>query len=478
MEKPLIYWLRQDLRLHDNPTLMAAVETGKPLIIVYILDQDPEYKWSMGSASRWWLHHSLQELSHSLSQIGSRLVLRSGDVTDVLIDLIGETDADTLYFSRQYEPYASNLENQIHTQLSEEIEVKRFKGYLLHEPESIRTGSNQPYKVFTPFYKSYLKSSQALHPIQAPEKIISYTKKVSSELLNKWDLLPTNPNWACKFSDHWIPGENGAHQALSDFTADASSKYSILRNRPDVSGTSKLSAHLHFGELSPRQVWSAIKNRQHITPDSGETYLRQLIWREFSYHLLVHWPDFPDKPFRKEFSQFSWKSNSKNLRAWQKGLTGYPIVDAGMRELWNTGWMHNRVRMIVASFLIKDLLIPWQEGEKWFWDTLVDANLANNAAGWQWVAGCGADAAPYFRVFNPVLQGEKFDPLGDYVRSWIPELKDLPKKYIHSPWLAPDNILSTANVQLGKDYPHPIIQHKEARDRALNAYQELKSATA
>lgn len=478
MQNPLIYWFRQDLRLHDNAALTAAIKTGKPIIAIYILDQNPKNKWSLGSASQWWLHHSLLELNHSLSELGSKLVLRSGNVEQVLSSLVTETHADTLYFARQYEPYAASLENKINKRFGNDIEIKRFKGYLLHEPESIRTGSNHPYKVFTPFYKNCLNTLKFSNPISAPKQINPFKKKVTSELLNKWNLLPTQPNWARQFAESWLPGENGAHQTLNKFIMGSCSKYSVLRNRPDVTGTSKLSAHLHFGEISPRQVWTSIKSSQDLLPEAGEPYLRQLIWREFSYHLLTHWPSFPNQPFRSEFKEFAWKRNNKALIAWQKGRTGYPIVDAGMRELWKTGWMHNRVRMIVASFLIKDLMIPWQQGEKWFWDTLLDADLANNAAGWQWVAGCGADAAPYFRIFNPVTQGEKFDPEGDYVRTWIPEIRKLPKKYIHAPWLASQDVLEKANIKLGKNYPYPIVNHKQARENALNAFKDLKSITA
>jgi deoxyribodipyrimidine photo-lyase len=474
MQSPLIYWFRQDLRLKDNATLTAAANTGRPIICVYILDQDQNNHWPNGAASLWWLHHSLSLLSDSLKALNIKLILRKGSVIEELDNIIQSSSAESLYFSRHYEPYNSELESQINQHYSNKIEVKRFRGYLLYEPEAIRTGKDEPYKVFTPFYRNCLKTSTPSAPVPAPKSLVSYTKKIVSDRLSDWNLCVKKPNWAKGFTDYWVPGELGAHQSLKDFINHSGNKYPVLRNRPDVTGTSRLSPHMHFGEISPRQIWTAINNSQKILEHNGEAYLRQLIWRDFAYHLLVHWPDFPDKPFRKEFSKFPWKTDTKSLHAWQQGNTGYPIVDAGMRELWKTGWMHNRVRMIVASFLIKDLLIPWQQGEAWFWDTLVDANLANNAAGWQWVAGSGADAAPYFRVFNPVLQGEKFDPLGDYVREWVPELKHMPKKHIHSPWLAPEEILITAKVTLGKNYPHPIVDHSVARDRALAAYKKLK----
>ena len=476
MQSPLIYWFRQDLRIKDNPTLTAAAQTGRPIICVYILDQNQNNHWPNGAATLWWLHHSLFRLSESLKALNIKLILRKGSVIEELDNIVQSTGAESLYFTRHYEPYNSDLESQINQHFSDQIEVKRFRGYLLYEPEAIRTGKDEPYKVFTPFYRCCLKTSTPGAPVRTPKNLISYKKRIASDRLNDWKLLPKAPNWAKGFNEYWVPGELGAHENLKDFITYSGNKYPVLRNRPDVTGTSRLSPHMHFGEISPRQIWTAIKNSPKILEHNGEAYLRQLIWRDFAYHLLVHWPDFPEKPFRKEFNKFPWKTDTKSLQVWQQGNTGYPIIDAGMRELWKTGWMHNRVRMIVASFLIKDLLIPWQQGEEWFWDTVVDANLANNAASWQWVAGSGADASPYFRVFNPVLQGEKFDPIGDYVREWVPELKHIPKKYIHSPWLAPEDILIKAKITLGKNYPHPIIDHSFARDRALAAYKKLKDS--
>ncbi len=475
MNQPVVYWFRRDLRLCDNTALIKAIETDRPIICLYIYDDNLDNSWNIGSASKWWLNHSLIALSLSLKKIGAKLILRKGNTICVLEDVIKESNSAALYFSRLYEPDQIAIENLINEKLACKIDIRRYKSYLLFEPEKISTGKNEPYKVFTPFYKACMRELSVSKPLPAPTNILAYKKRIISDRLSDWNLCPERPDWATGFNDYWIPGEAGAHQNLDDFIQHSASKYENLRNRPDVTGTSRLSPHLHFGEISPRQIWTAISHSKKDTSKGGECYLREIIWREFSYHLLFHWPSFPDSPFRNEFAKFPWKQNKKALIAWQKGRTGYPIVDAGMRELWATGWMHNRVRMIVASFLIKHLLITWQQGEAWFWDTLVDANLASNSASWQWVAGCGADASPYFRIFNPILQGEKFDPQGDYVRQWVPELQHLPVKFIHTPWQAPQEILNEANVSLGEDYPEPIIDHKFARDRALSAYKKIRN---
>ena len=476
MEKPVIYWFRRDLRLSDNAALNAATNLGKPVICVYIFDDTTAHSWQAGSASRWWLYYSLKQLTRQLQKLNTTLVFRRGDTQEVLQQIIDQTEAQSLYFTRHYEPYSVALEQELNNNLENKVDVRRFKGYLLHEPDQVLTQSGEPYKVFTPFYKSCMQQVHSYTPLKAPKSIPSYAKKLPSESIDDWELLPTQPNWAFQFNSHWNPGEVGAHKQLSEFIEQSINRYEDLRNRPDLAGTSRLSPHLHSGEISPRQVWTAIENSSHHYNSSESPYIRQLIWRDFSYQLLLHWPHFPSRPFREEFSKFPWKADKNLLACWQRGETGYPIVDAGMRELWTSGWMHNRVRMIVASFLVKDLLIPWQDGAAWFWDTLVDADLANNSAGWQWVAGCGADAAPYFRIFNPVLQGNKFDPQGDYIRKWIPELAKLPDKFIHSPWQTPGLILKECEIQLGKQYPLPIIDHAVARQRALNALNKMKKA--
>jgi deoxyribodipyrimidine photo-lyase len=459
--------------------LAAAVATGAPLIPLYILDGDTPGKWAAGSASRWWLHESLKCLDAGLHRLGSRLVLAQGPALDVLADMAQETGASAIYWSRGYEPWAARLERDLHRKVEGAgVRCRRFSGSLLFEPEDIRTGAGGPYKVFTPYYKACLGviEPEALH--KAPSRLPKVPDGVESDKLDAWGLQPSKPDWAGGIAAAWTPGEKGAQQRLEALTGSVLETYKKTRDLPAVDGTSRLSPHLHFGELSPRQVWNAVTAAADAAGgklDAGaESFLRELIWREFSHHLLFHWPHFPTTPFRQEFAEFPWREDALALKAWQEGKTGYPIVDAGMRELWATGWMHNRVRMVVASFLVKHLLIPWQKGEQWFWDTLVDADLANNSAGWQWVAGSGADAAPYFRIFNPVLQSKKFDPDGDYVKAWVPELAKLPKARIHEPWKAKKSELEKAKVTLGETYPEPIVDLDEGRKRALAAYDEIK----
>ena len=461
--------------------MQAAVATGRPIVPVYVLDDEAPGRWSAGAASRWWLHESLAALDAALRQRGSRLVLAQGPVLDVLVELARETEASALYWSRSYEPWAVKLEQTLHRTLEGAgIRCRRFSGHLLFEPEDIATGSGDPFRVFTPFCKACMKAGAPGAPAPAPASLPPVPADMQSDTLNTWGLQPKTPDWAETIKATWTPGEEGARAQLQSFRDTALKSYKTDRDRPDREGTSRLSPHLHFGEISPRQVWHGVSlaaGEQGGKSDAGaEAFLRELVWREFSAHLLFHWTHIPESPFRSEYSAFPWSDDAHALEAWQKGMTGYPVVDAGMRQLWATGWMHNRVRMIVASFLVKDLLIPWQKGEDWFWATLVDADLASNAANWQWVAGCGADAAPYFRIFNPVLQGKKFDPEGAYVKAWVPELAKMPKSHIHAPWAAPKKTLAKAGVTLGDTYPTPIVDHKQARARALAAYEAVKEA--
>ncbi|MFN4141842.1 cryptochrome/photolyase family protein [Aestuariivirga sp.] len=474
MVSPSLMWFRQDLRLADNAALTAAAAAG-PVISLFILDDETPGEWRFGSASRWWLHRSLEALGTRLP-----LVLRRGRPEHVIGDVLALTGASSVHFTRDYAPWSGPLERRVKDACEGAgAACHRYAGFLLHEPEAIRNGAGDPYRVYTPFSKACFAAGEARPQKPVPE-FAAWQGKIRSERLEDWGLLPVEPDWAAGFRDHWTPGEAGAEARLEAFIAQGLALYADERDRPDREATSRLSPHLHFGEVSPAQCWHAVRRAQFADParlDRGaEKFLKELLWREFSYHLLHHWPSIPEKPFRPEFADFPWSGNPGALRAWQRGQTGYPIVDAGMRELWATGIMHNRVRMIAASFLIKDLLIPWQEGERWFWDTLVDADLASNAASWQWVAGSGADAAPYFRIFNPVLQGEKFDPRGDYVRRWVPELSRLPDPFIHRPWEAPQPVLAEAGVELGQNYPHPIVDHGQARDRALAAFQEIKGS--
>ena len=391
------------------------------------------------------------------------------------------TGATSVYFSRRYEPAARALEEAVKRGLDGlGVACKRYGGSLLFEPEAIRSKTNDVYKVFTPFWRAACAGDAPRLSAAAPKRLVAPAAWPASDVLAAWSLLPTSPDWAGGLRGNWTPGEAGAHAQLTVFATLALTTYKDDRDRPDRPGTSRLSPHLHFGEISPAMVWHEIKATQSMQPQTeagAAKFLAEIGWREFSYHLLFNFPHLPENPFRADFANFPWREDEARLRAWQRGMTGYPIVDAGLRQLRQTGWMHNRVRMVVASFLVKHLLIPWQAGEAWFWDNLVDADLASNAAGWQWVAGCGADAAPYFRIFNPMTQGEKFDPAGDYVRTFVPELAKLRTDYIHAPWTAPALELAAAGITLGKTYPKPIVDHSQARDAALAAFQSLKAAS-
>ena len=473
---PVMVWFRDDLRLADNAALDAAAVADGPVLACYVLDSasGPD----VGGASRWWLHHSLAGLQRQLRALGGRLILRRGPAAKVLPGLAGETGAGEIHCVGSYGPARTRLDQPVETALGHAgVALHRHRGSLLFEPDAIRNRAGEPFRVFTPFWKTCLQTGSPGPPMAAPKELRFFDGAVRSDPLEDWRLLPTEPDWAAGLRESWRPGEAQAHERLQDFLEQGMSAYAEGRDRPDRSATSRLSPHLHFGELSPRQVWHAAHSVMAADARArrgGEAFLRQLGWREFCYHLLEHWPSLPEKPFRPEFEAFPWRADADALAIWQRGETGYALVDAGMRELWHTGWMHNRVRMVAASFLVKHLLIPWQQGAEWFWDTLVDADLANNAASWQWVAGSGADAAPYFRIFNPVLQGKKFDPQGSYVRRWVPELAALPAQHVHEPAAAPEAVLREAGIVLGRDYPLPVIDHAVARRRALDAYERLK----
>ncbi len=478
-----LLWFRQDLRLQDNGALAAAAARGLPVVPIYILDDDAEGRWKAGGASRWWLHHSLAALDASLRERGSRLILLRGEARRLIPQLVAKTGAGAVYWNRRYEPASIARDAVLKASLvSAGIEGKSFNSALLFEPHTIANKQGKPFQVFTPYWRHCLTLPVA-PPVASGGSVLASPERWPASLtLADLDLLPSLP-WAAGFSREWTPGEAGARRQLAAFVTEAVHAYDDERNRPDRRGTSRVSPHLHFGEVGPRQVWAAVKDlgRERGTfpaSNGARVFLSEIGWREFAHHLLFHFPDTPERPLRREFEQFAWAEDpdGAQLRAWQRGQTGYPIIDAGMRELWATGWMHNRVRMIVASFLVKHLRLPWNEGAAWFWDTLVDADLAANTLGWQWSAGCGADAAPYFRIFAPVLQGQKFDPDGAYVRRWVPELAKVPDKFLHAPWTAPAEVLARAGVELGATYPPPIVDHAEARAGALAAFKQLRGA--
>ena len=479
MSGPIIYWYRNDLRLSDLRGMKEAAASGRAVLACYILDELSPGAWRAGAASRWWLHHSLSALSAEIEASGGRLYLARGESSEILTRLAKTTGATAVHCSRQYEPWSALLEARVHRQLAAiDVSLKRYKGTLLWEPELVANQGGQPYKVFTPFWRHCLARNDLDIHVDSCAVDHWYQGPECGEPLENLQLLPSRPDWSRGWESRWKPGESGALTGLADFLRHRVGEYGEGRDYPARAKTSMLSAHLHFGELTPARVLHTTREATAADPSlaqDGEKFLSELGWREFSHHLLFHFPQIPERAFKVKFDPFPWIGSRDKLQCWQQGQTGYPIIDAGMRELWATGYMHNRVRMVAASFLCKHLLIDWRAGQAWFWDTLVDADLANNACGWQWVAGSGADASPYFRIFNPVKQSEKFDAAGDYVRRWVPELSALPDRYVHQPWAASKQLLRHCGICLGETYPLPLVDHRDAREAALAAYEGLRA---
>jgi deoxyribodipyrimidine photo-lyase len=482
-DAPCIVWFRDDLRLSDHPALHAAATTKRPVICLYVFDETSKSTGarSIGGAARWWLAQSLRALEKSLGSAGVPLLLRSGQAARIIPDLARESGASDVFWNEIAQAPHRTIENDITTALRDlGVNAHTFAGDLLAAPDTVRTKEGRGLRVFTPFWRRVQAMGVPPNPLPAPRRLHP-GPGLSGETIESLKLEPTRPDWAGGLRETWTPGESAAQKRLQHFLKNGLAGYAEARDRPDRDGTSGLSPYLCFGEVSPRQVWHAAQfcaaERPALSGDADK-FLSELGWREFCRHLLFDVPDLATRNLQPSFDAFPWRHDEKALAAWQRGQTGYPIVDAGMRQLWHTGVMHNRVRMVVASFLVKHLLIDWREGEQWFWDTLVDADAGSNPANWQWVAGSGADAAPYFRIFNPMLQGEKFDPDGSYVSRWVPEVAQLPKKLIHQPWEANPLELVGAGITLGKTYPHPIVDHRKARERALKAYEKVRAVAA
>ena len=472
-----IYWIRQDLRLSDNPALTASVKNGS-IIPIYILDDKNPKEHKIGSSSKIWLHYSLQKLK---KQFDNKLIFSKGNPEVILTELCQSESISNIFWNRVYEPWSISRDKKIKENMKKEgVEINTFNGSLLWEPWQVLKNDGTPYRVFTPYYRrGCLNANKPRRPLEKPRKIDYFeVKNFKCLTIDQLNLLPKHA-WKEKIIETWNIGEKAANKRLDEFVESELNDYKEGRNFPSKKNVSRLSPHLHWGEISPNTVWFKVWDLNQLGiqhQQDTDTFLSEMGWREFSNYLLYYFPELPRKNLQKKFDNFSWDNNPLFLKAWQKGQTGYPIIDAGMRELWSTGYMHNRLRMIVGSFLVKNLLLHWHEGEKWFWDCLVDANLASNSSGWQWIAGCGADAAPYFRIFNPITQGLKFDADGDYVRKFVPEISLLPNKFLFNPWEAPDDILKKANVKLGENYPKPIVDIKTSRQKALSAFAKLKSS--
>ena len=482
MKQRAIVWFRRDFRLADNPALRAAVDGDFDGIIpVFIHAPEEEGDWAPGGAQRVWQHESLAALADALEAIGSRLVIRRGPTQSTLDDLIDESGAGAVFWNQLYEPGLVRRDADIESHLADaypELDVRHFQADLLHEPWTVETQSGKPYKVFTPFWKTISERS-IRQPKARPSQLPEVWSRIGSCDLDDLGLRPAK-EWTAKILERWTPGEDGAQARLETFLEDTVDNYDNDRDRPAVHGTSYLSPHLHWGEISPFQVMH--RAEEWLSEQSGgaihehiQSFQSEIGWREFSRHVLYHFPETPDEPLDARFKAFPWEAPDAAFDDWKAGMTGIPMVDAGMRELYATGYMHNRLRMTVASFLTKNLRIAWQHGERWFWDTLFDADLGNNTLGWQWAAGCGADAAPFFRIFNPARQGERFDKNGEYVRRWVPELAELSNKHLQEPWNAPDKALEAAGVVLGKTYPKPVVDLKASRREALEAFEQVKN---
>ncbi len=473
VEKPVLVVFRHDLRVADNRALSAAAATGKPVVAAFVLEIDGGAR-PPGAARRWWLHHSLAALAKAVARLGGApLILRRGAMGETVAALAREAGADLVHWNRRFEPAAVVADADMAARLfADGIRTERFEGHLLHDPARVRTGSGRAYRVFAPFWRALSSETEPRDPVDPPHSLRAPASLPPSERLDDWALLPEGPDWAEGLRACWTPGEEGARSRLAAFLEESVTDYAVERERPASFGTSRLSPHLTHGEITPAQLLASLKRRRGRGVD---TFRKELAWREFAYHLLCSHPHLATDNVDARFDEFPWRQSAADLRRWQQGRTGYPLVDAGMRELWRTGFMHNRVRMVVASFLVKHLLIDWRSGEAWFWDTLVDADPANNPMNWQWVAGSGADAAPYFRIFNPVLQGERFDPGGEYVRRFVPELARLGDKWIHKPWAAPGKALSDAGLDLEAAYSLPLVDHQTARRRALSAFDGIRS---